>query len=112
MYTKQNNYIMRRRLLLFLATAIGACQRTHAIIAVNTSLATVPVGYYGGIARRRGGANIAMLAKMRLVMIEKASRARPARPGGPATPPCRVSKGPSVITCCMQPESGPKIRID
>eukprot|EP00035_Acanthoeca_spectabilis_P001829 m.83066 g.83066 ORF g.83066 m.83066 type:complete len:474 (-) comp11171_c0_seq4:93-1514(-) len=37
----------------------------------NTSLATVPVGYFGGNTLHRGDANIAMLAKLRIVMIEK-----------------------------------------
>ena len=35
------------------------------------SLATIPCGYFGGTYRRRGDENIAMLAKMRLVMLEK-----------------------------------------
>ena len=42
-----------------------------AITPVNVSLATVPLGYFGGNAAHRGDANIEMLAKMRLVMIEK-----------------------------------------
>ena len=44
---------------------------TNAIIPVNTSLATVPCAYFGGNAATRGAANINMLSKMRLVMIEK-----------------------------------------
>jgi len=50
--------------LLLVDTAAG-------IIAPNTSLATVPTAYFGGNTVRRGNANIEMLAKMRLVMIEK-----------------------------------------
>jgi hypothetical protein len=42
-----------------------------SIVAPNLSLDTVPVGYFGGNAAHRGQANIEMLAKMRLVMIEK-----------------------------------------
>jgi hypothetical protein len=37
----------------------------------NTSLATVPVAYYGGNAARRGTANIEMLSRMRVCMLEK-----------------------------------------
>jgi len=44
---------------------------TAAIIAPNTSLATVPCAYFGGNYARRGKANIKMLAKMRIIMIEK-----------------------------------------
>ena len=42
-----------------------------AITAPDTSLATVPCAYFGGNYERRNDANIAMLAKMRIVMIEK-----------------------------------------
>jgi hypothetical protein len=43
-----------------------------AITAPNTSLELgTPVCYFGGNAAERGPANIAMLAKMRMVMIEK-----------------------------------------
>ena len=42
-----------------------------SIIAPDTSLATVPCAYFGGNAAHRAEANIEMLAKMRLVMIEK-----------------------------------------
>eukprot|EP00040_Diaphanoeca_grandis_P030592 m.181039 g.181039 ORF g.181039 m.181039 type:complete len:480 (+) comp32048_c0_seq1:128-1567(+) len=37
----------------------------------DLSLDTVPCGYFGGNAKRRGDANIEMLAKMRIVMLEK-----------------------------------------
>jgi hypothetical protein len=40
-------------------------------IAPNMSLATVPTAYFGGNSIRRGDANIEMLSKMRIVMIEK-----------------------------------------
>lgn len=43
----------------------------HAIIAPNTSLATVPCAYFGGNYAERGADNVAMLSKMRLVMVEK-----------------------------------------
>ena len=42
-----------------------------AIVAPNTSLATTPTGYFGGNFARRDNASIAMLAKSRIVMIEK-----------------------------------------
>lgn len=45
--------------------------RPPGIVPPNTSLATVPVAYFGGNAAYRGDANIEMLAKMRLVQIEK-----------------------------------------
>eukprot|EP00040_Diaphanoeca_grandis_P042594 m.1296 g.1296 ORF g.1296 m.1296 type:complete len:342 (-) comp615_c0_seq1:175-1200(-) len=60
--------------LWFVSVAIVvaiASVSTSGIIAPNCSLATVPIGYYGGIASRRGDANIAMLAKARMVIIEK-----------------------------------------
>lgn len=57
---------------------------------INTSLATVPVGYFGGNAARRGGANIAMLAKMRLVMLEKWE--------GPCWQSC-LAQGPGGASC-------------
>jgi hypothetical protein len=37
----------------------------------NTSLATVPVGYFGGNCKPRPEANLEMLSKMRVVCIEK-----------------------------------------
>ena len=37
----------------------------------NTSLATVPTAYFGGNYAYRNVANIAMLAKQRIVMLEK-----------------------------------------
>lgn len=54
--------------MLALATLAGAA---ISITAPNTSLATVPVSYFGGNAMHRGDANIEMLAKMRMVIIEK-----------------------------------------
>eukprot|EP00038_Savillea_parva_P016780 m.18063 g.18063 ORF g.18063 m.18063 type:complete len:491 (-) comp3561_c0_seq1:59-1531(-) len=54
-------------------TAAGATverPRTR-VTAPNTSLATVPVGYFGGNAGHRDDASIAMLAKARIVMLEK-----------------------------------------
>lgn len=37
----------------------------------NTSLHTLPVGYFGGVATQRPTANIEMLSKMRIIVIEK-----------------------------------------
>ena len=69
------------------------CASTFAIIAPNTSLATVPVGYFGGNAQHRGDANVAMLAKMRIVMIEKWE--------GPCWTEClNNSKSPSCQAGC------------
>jgi hypothetical protein len=57
---------------MLLCLLIGALAATGlAIVAPDLSLDTVPVGYFGGNAAHRGQANIEMLAKMRLVMIEK-----------------------------------------
>jgi hypothetical protein len=42
-----------------------------SIIAPNTSLATVPTAYFGGAFARRGEANIEMLSKQRIIMVEK-----------------------------------------
>ena len=56
---------------LLLALFAFRASTTLAIVAPNTSLATVPCAYFGGNYARRGDANIAMLAKMRLVMLEK-----------------------------------------
>jgi hypothetical protein len=43
---------------------------THAMLP-NPSLATLPIAYFGGTTAPRGAANIAMLAKQRMVIIEK-----------------------------------------
>jgi len=43
----------------------------YALTPINTSLATIPVVYFGGNSAYRPDANIAMLAKQRAVMIEK-----------------------------------------
>ena len=56
---------------VFLALATATLPAALAIVAPDTSLATVPCAYFGGNYARRGDANIAMLAKMRLVMLEK-----------------------------------------
>ena len=62
-----------------------------AIIAPDLSLATVPVGYFGGSAAHRDQANIEMLAKMRLVMIEKWEGRcwQDCLAQGPGSPPCQ-----------------------
>ena len=55
-----------------LAALLLQLLRASAITPPNTSLATgTPVAYFGGNFQQRGPANIAMLAKMRMVMIEK-----------------------------------------
>jgi hypothetical protein len=41
------------------------------IVPPNTSLATIPVAYFGGTTKLRPHANVEMLAKMRIVMVEK-----------------------------------------
>ena len=62
--------------------------------AINTSLATVPCAYFGGNYRHRGDENINMLAKMRLVMIEKWEGPcwQPCL-ANPASPACQASCG-------------------
>lgn len=42
-----------------------------SIVVPNLSLDTLPIAYFGGNAKLRGEANLEMLAKMRMVMIEK-----------------------------------------
>lgn len=45
-----------------------------ALVAPNTSLHKIPVAYFGGkggLSGPRSPANIEMLAKMRIVMLEK-----------------------------------------
>ena len=54
-----------------LSLSLLSLHAAAAIIAPNTSLATTPTGYFGGNAARRDNASIAMLAKNRIVMIEK-----------------------------------------
>jgi hypothetical protein len=44
---------------------------SSAILTPNGSLATTPTGYFGGNAAHRDNSSIAMLAKARIVMIEK-----------------------------------------
>ena len=51
--------------------ALALAPLCASIIAPNTSFATVPTAYFGGNQARRGNANIKMLSKMRIVMIEK-----------------------------------------
>ena len=56
---------------LILSCCLALVSLGSAIIAPNTSLATVPTAYFGGDTAHRSDANIAMLAKARIVMIEK-----------------------------------------
>ena len=46
---------------VFLALATATLPAALAIVAPDTSLATVPCAYFGGNYARRGDANIAML---------------------------------------------------
>ena len=48
-------------LTILLACIALLHHEAHAIIAPNTSLATVPTAYFGGNYARRGDANIAMV---------------------------------------------------
>ena len=66
-------------LVLLLASCSG-CQpvggrpAAPTLVAPNTSLATIPAAYFGGKggkSGKRSAANLAMLAKMRLIMLEK-----------------------------------------
>lgn len=55
----------------FVSVAAAAAVCSSALTPINISLATLPVVYFGGNSAHRGEDNIAMLAKMRAVMIEK-----------------------------------------
>ena len=60
--------------LALLGALCPAPAPTPSLVAPNTSLATIPCAYFGGKGGKSGprdDANIAMLAKMRLVMLEK-----------------------------------------
>lgn len=58
---------LARILAVLLATACAV----RAVHPPNTSLATLPTAYFGGTTAPRPQANIAMLARQRLVIIEK-----------------------------------------
>lgn len=75
--------------LLQLAAVAGAT------LAPNTSLATVPTAYFGGNFAARADANIEMLAKMRIVMIEKWEGPcwQKCLQAGPGSPDCSASCG-------------------
>ena len=66
-----------------------------AVIAPNTSLATVPCAYFGGNYAHRGQANIEMLSKMRIIMIEKWEGHcwQDCLGNGTGSPPCQPSCG-------------------
>ena len=51
--------------------AAALLAQCNALVSINASLATLPVVYFGGNNESRPDENIAMLAKMRAVMIEK-----------------------------------------
>ena len=53
---------------LLVAALLARCR---GIVAPSTSLATVPVAYFGGNAAPRPEANLQMLAKMRLSERDK-----------------------------------------
>ena len=57
--------------LLLLASSAALCSPAASITPPNTSLATIPVAYFGGTTKPRPQANLEMLSKMRLVMVEK-----------------------------------------
>ena len=57
--------------MLAAAALLAAASTISAITPPNGSLTTVPVGYFGGNYAHRGEKNIEMLAKMRIVMLEK-----------------------------------------
>jgi len=57
--------------MMLLALAARALPAAAAITPPNTSLATIPVAYFGGTTAPRPAANLEMLSKMRLVMVEK-----------------------------------------
>ena len=57
--------------MLLLAVMAPALPAAAAITPPNTSLATIPVAYFGGTTASRPAANLEMLSKMRLVMVEK-----------------------------------------
>lgn len=60
---------MRSALLVWMVPL--ALTGSHALVSINTSLATLPVVYFGGNNQSRSDENIGMLAKMRAVLIEK-----------------------------------------
>ena len=66
-----------------------------AITPPNTSLATVPTAYFGGNYAHRGDASIEMLAKMRLIMVEKWEGKcwQDCLTQGVGSPPCHASCG-------------------
>jgi hypothetical protein len=86
--------------LLLAAAAAAAAARAAAPPGsrrVNTSLATIPVGYFGGLSDARTAANLDGLSKMRLVVIEKwegpcwfecLANSTGARPPLPCNPEC------------------------
>jgi hypothetical protein len=54
------------------AILAAAAPSVHGLTAPNISLATLPVGYFGGLSvHPRPAANLAMLSQQRMVMIEK-----------------------------------------
>jgi hypothetical protein len=86
---------MSTRLLLLLLLLGAVVPLAFAIIAVDTSLATVPTGYYGGIAQHRGDANVEMLSKARLVIVEKWEGHcwKDCMAGGPSSAACQAACG-------------------
>jgi hypothetical protein len=54
------------------AAILAVAAPSHALTTPNISMATLPVGYFGGLSvHPRPAANLAMLSKQRMVMIEK-----------------------------------------
>ena len=69
-----------RPFMLALVLASSGCQLISGrpaappLVAPNASLVTIPAAYFGGKggnSGKRSAANLAMLAKMRLIMLEK-----------------------------------------
>ena len=65
---------MKAAFVLVVATYTVVCQvgGADAITAPDLSLDTIPIGYFGGVnCKQRSQQNIEMLAKMRVIVIEK-----------------------------------------
>jgi hypothetical protein len=102
--------------LLPLLLLLLSSRRVHALVAPNTSLATIPVAYFGGKGGRSGArspTNIAMLAKMRIVMLEKWEGASVCLPIHPPVCPSGTQCVPAVRSSVCRPlvASGMKKRL-
>lgn len=59
------------RLCLVVLLAASAARGSAKVTAPDTSFDTIPVGYFGGNEEARPEANLDMLSKMRIVVVEK-----------------------------------------